>query len=293
MTKFGYITGFPGCNCPRHSGEIVLGAYPSGEPLVSIAHDAAGTLMLQTTSVADLMTVLFWVDAMMERRPNSMAPRFILPFVPGARQDRLNGSSDYLFTAKSVAREINARRFHEVIVVDPHSDVITALIDRCRVVHSDALVNPPAGKYAAVVAPDGGAEKRAARVAKKLGVPLLHAWKTRDPKDGALTGFGIEPFALPPNSRILMVDDICDGGGTFVGLSGAVTQYTQQSGQPRVKRDLFVTHGLFTKGFSVVADSFDHVYCTDLVGPLMNASLGMHDGIIVVPAAQKLLEGAV
>ncbi len=250
--------------------QIILSQYPSGEPMVRQLgrEDSAVGLVVQTTSVGDLMTALFWVDAYHARSSKLMSLRLVLPYVPGARQDRINPEGDYLFTARSVAREINAREFDEVVVADPHSEVITALIDRCRVVRCDEFVNPPEGKYSAVIAPDGGAEKRAGAVAKKLGVPLKHAWKTRRVTDGAISGFGVEDLSdLPTSSRVLLVDDICDGGGTFVGLSEAITSQRAQRGAGRLKRDLFTTFGLYTQGHDRLLNSFDHVYCTDLVGP--------------------------
>jgi len=260
---------------------VPLGKYPSGEPLVAWSGFGPPRVLVRATTPDVLMSALFWIDALGERT-GTPPPELVLPFIPGARQDRLNDSGDFLFTAKSVAREISARKFPRVIVVDPHSDVAPALIDRCHVIHADSCVSPPAGKYAAVISPDGGAEKRAGRVARKLGVPLLHAWKTRDVTDGKISGFGCEPLTLPPSSRVLVVDDICDGGGTFVGLADAMTLQTAQSG-PRVKRDLYVTHGLFTKGTADLLSRFDHVYCTDSV----NAD---RPGVIEVKVCEGLLK---
>jgi len=265
------------------SGAVVdvdLSRYPSGEPLMEKPRDWPVRILVRTKTTERLMTALFWVDAMAER--GWAVPELLLPYVPGARQDRVNDEGDFLFTAKSIAKEINARHFPRVIVVDPHSEVTPALIDRCHVVHADACVKPPAGKYAAVIAPDGGAEKRAGRVARKLGLPLFHAWKTRNVADGKISGFGVEHLALPGGSRVLLVDDICDGGGTFLGLSEAITTQTAQSG-PRVKRDLYVTHGLFTLGMDKLLAHFDHVYCTDSVA-------ADRPGVIEVAVCERLLK---
>lgn len=247
----------------RRIQAVRIESYPDGAPRISFPRDATvERVLLRPRSMASFVAGLFWIDALIER--GGQPPELILPFMPGARQDRLNATGDFLFTARSVARMINERILPAVTVVDPHSDVTPALIDNCRVVKAEACVNPPAGKYAAVIAPDGGAEKRAGEVARKLGVPLFHAWKTRNVSDGSIAGFGIEHLGLPGGSRVLVVDDICDGGGTFVGLADAITKQAAQSG-PRIKRDLYVTHGLFTKGTEELLSRFDHVYCTDSV----------------------------
>jgi ribose-phosphate pyrophosphokinase len=143
---------------------------------------------------------------------------------------------DRLFTAKSVAQAINTREFKKVVVLDPHSEVAPALIDRCVAIKpADILAKQDVGylkeKYQAVISPDAGAEKRALGVAQLLGVPLIHI------------------------KSALVVDDICDGGGTFLGLRSVVPEET--------KLGLYVTHGLFTAGTEKLAAAFDQILCTD------------------------------
>jgi ribose-phosphate pyrophosphokinase len=263
---------------------VPLATYPDTMPLINAAPDGfPARVLLRPKSFASFMAALFWIDAIGERHDH--APHLILPFVPGARQDRLNDSGDYLFTAKSVAKEINARGFPSVTVLDPHSEVTPALIDRCKVVHAADCINPPAGKYAAVISPDAGAEKRAGTVARKLGVPLIHAWKTRDVATGTIAGFGYDRSTLADPlldgpARMLVVDDICDGGGTFTGLAAEIAK----SGFEELDLHLWTTHGIYSKGVAALAEHFSHIYCTDSVA-------GDRAGVIEVPVCQKLLEG--
>jgi phosphoribosylpyrophosphate synthetase len=64
---------------------------------------------------------------------------------------------------------------------------------------------------------------------------------------------------------VLIVDDICDGGGTFLGISDALGSRLRSLGD--VGGDyilgLYVTHGIFSKGFCDLIEKFDHVYTTD------------------------------
>lgn len=262
---------------------VAIGAYPDTMPLIQQPLGVPYRVLLRPTSLASFMAAMFWVDAVTERR--NFIPHLALPFVPGARQDRLNDTGDYLFTAKSVAKELNARNFPSVTVLDPHSEVTPALIDRCRVVHAADCINPPAGKYAAVIAPDAGAEKRAGMVARKLGVPLIHAWKTRDVATGAITGFGLD-VSVARDARgwiatkpLLVVDDICDGGGTFTGLAAAIQKSVE------VELHLFTTHGIYSKGLGALAEHFSHIYCTDSILRDPNGAL------IQIDVCKKLLEG--
>lgn len=269
-TKFGAIH------------EISISQYPDGLPLIRRpVPTAIERVLLRPTSLSDFVAAMFWIDAYTQR--GRAVPHLILPFVPGARQDRLNDGGDYLFTAKSVANMINARNFPSVTAVDPHSDVTPALIDRCRVVHVSDFVKVPAGKYAAVISPDAGAEKRASAVARKLGVPLLHAWKTRHVDTGQITGFGVEPFplALGDSPRLLVVDDICDGGGTFIGLADICQAETAGS----VDLHLFVTHGVFSKGTDELKKYYSHIYCTDSI-------IGDRPGVFEIDVCRQLVEGS-
>ncbi|HWA29061.1 MAG TPA: phosphoribosyltransferase family protein [Lacunisphaera sp.] len=254
---------------------LQISAYPDGMPLVKdeLPSDAPFKALVRPRSLASFMAFLFWYDALGER--GGAGIDLVLPFVPGARQDRLNPRGDFLFTVKSVAELLNSRGFNRITVLDPHSEVTPALIDRCHVVSAADCIDPPVGKYAAVVSPDAGAEKRASAVAKKLGVPILHAWKLRDLTTGELTGFGMEPTHLPLDSLVLVVDDICDGGGTFIGLADELDR-------AGLKAHLWVTHGIFSKGTAPLLARFRHVYCTDSVD-------GPRDGIIEIPVCKRLL----
>ena len=90
-----------------------------------------------------------------------------------------------------------------------------------------------------------------------MGVPVYTAGKTRDFESGKLTGFHMEDD-LPTTGRFLIVDDICDGGGTFVGLAAAIREKT-----PHVGLDLWVTHGIFSQGFDALEDAFEVIHTTN------------------------------
>jgi ribose-phosphate pyrophosphokinase len=248
--------------------KIDLETYPDSMPLGGWMGDYGSDesriiLVLRPKSFATFMAAMFWVDAFQERF-DGYDLNLILPFIPGARQDRLlNAPGDFLFTAKSIAREINARNFESVRVFDPHSEVSSGLINRCQVLRlPDAL--PYKNYYSGIIAPDGGAVKRAGDWATALTLPLYHAWKKRDATTGKLTGFGVEP--LTPG-HYLVVDDICDGGGTFLGLAGVFAE--------GVTADLYVSHGLFTQGTDKLLQAYKKVITT-------NSTIGAKPGVEVL-----------
>lgn len=75
-------------------------------------------------------------------------------------------------------------------------------------------------------------------------------------------GITVKPqFPEGKNKKpILVVDDLCDGGGTFVALQHML--YEQQ-GYNIPELNLFVTHAIQAEGIVKVADCYDNVYITD------------------------------
>jgi ribose-phosphate pyrophosphokinase len=188
-----------------------------------------------------------------------------LPYIPGARADR--GKP---FGAKVYAEFILNLEPHHIVVLDPHSPVSTTLLSRLeaygtkldvfpveRIIKrevqdgsSDSRPQP----YAGVIAPDKGAHDRASAAAHVMGVPVYYGGKTRDFSTGKLSGFHMED-ELPAEGKFLIVDDICDGGGTFVGLAEA-------TGLPKERLDLWVTHGVFSKGLGALYNNFGVIHTT-------------------------------
>lgn len=257
--------------------ELSWSHYPNGEPMVKDAPlgYGMGNILLRPRNIEELIVPLFVVEAMQER--HEFRTTLVLPCVPGSRQDRLNPRGDALFTLKSVANLVNARNFSKVVIVDPHSDVTPALIKNAQVWTAARIIQgfqAELSKYDGVIAPDGGAVRRASEVAALLEVPLFHGWKQRSLQDDSLSDFGCEK--LPPG-KYLVVDDLCDGGATFIGLADAALTF------PDVKLDLYVTHGLFTKGTADLLTRYGRIYTTDTV-----LSTSQHD-CTVFPVCVRLL----
>lgn len=202
----------------------------------------------------DLVALGMYADYARQR---GVSPRLFAPYFPAARADR--GSP---FGAKVYADLINAMEFDEVTILDPHSPVIVQLIDNVRVLDATHVLTRSIfgrsdfvdNSWAGVIAPDAGAVDRTWRVAERLGLPMFQAEKHRDFATGKLTGFSCEK--LPDEGRLLVVDDLCDGGGSFRGLIEA-------SGLPRHRAALWVTHGVFSGRANQLKDIFGAVYTTD------------------------------
>lgn len=206
---------------------------------------------VQGASADDLLALAIWADAV---HRDGGEPSALIPYLPGARQDRRQ--SGEALSASVYANIINFMRLQRVVYLDPHSVAMPALIDNGvevpLVAVAESIFSGPS--FAGIIAPDAGAAKRAGAVAQMLDVPCFQALKRRDPTTGKLSGFACEP--LPAIGKLLVVDDICDGGGTFKGLANA-------TGLGKERLALFVTHGIFSKGSETLPDFFSDIYTTD------------------------------
>ena len=149
-------------------------------------------------------------------RSKCMDPiRLVMPYIPNARKDRAQRPQD-VFTLKYFAEFINSLCFTSVTVLDPHSNVSEALIDRIRIVRSDAIVKPllkSLGDNTLAFYPDEGAVKR---YAKEIGAPYVYGMKARDKTTREI--LSLELFGEVeklPGSDVLMIDDICASGKTL------------------------------------------------------------------------------
>lgn len=112
----------------------------------------------------------------------------------------------------------------------------------------------------AVIAPDKGSVERANAAADYLQCQVIQCDKKRDFETGKLSGFMVPAHvrdSYKPDARFLIVDDICDGGGTFIGLLEEFRKL-----MPDAPVDLYVTHGIFSKGLDPL-HQFDNIYTTN------------------------------
>lgn len=244
--------------CISGTVDVEVFHFPGGEPHVKLDPDHAKghefVIDVRGGSWDDIGTALVINDAL--RRSDALYVDLFIPYLPGARQDR--GAP---LTAKVYADAINSAEFDKVTCVDPHSDVMPGLLDRLTViplhdVFPQTVVRdiPAIEGLPFLICPDAGAAKRVEGLAAVLGVEVFYARKHRDFSTGKLSGFGCDP--LPDAGTGIIVDDICDGGGTFVGLAQHLN---------RVRRSmwLWTTHGIYSKDLSILASKFEWIGCTD------------------------------
>ena len=220
------------------------------------------------TSSADVMTLIMLVDAV--RRVGIRNIRLTMPYVPYARQDRVCNPGESLSIA-AFANIINSLEFSSVVVYDPHSDVAPALIDRCLIkpryslmTEHDGVRNLLLQDDVWLVSPDAGAVKKTYDTVKELGAfkGIIFAEKVRDVTTGNITKTTVSVpcddtgKSLIDGAHLLVADDICDGGRTFIELAKVLLPYAPAS------LNLYVTHGIFSAGLEALTPYYNNVWST-------------------------------
>jgi ribose-phosphate pyrophosphokinase len=113
-----------------------------------------------------------------------------------------------------------------------------------------------------VIAPDNGALKRAYKAANLIGAKVIECSKERDLSTGKIHRAKINwsSFSGSKKPYFLIVDDICDGGATFLELAEQIRTVFPDNHQ---KLDLCVTHGIFSKGVHALMGEFNYVITTN------------------------------
>ena len=172
-----------------------------------------------------------------------------LPYLPYGRQDKRVKNSE-TFALRSFTRLLNTLEFDRVTVFDPHSDVATIGPDKIKnvvVLSPRVAINRTisACSPTRICYPDAGAFKRYNDMATR--VPGIVVTKERNQQTGHVTIVDISGDVA--GQDILIIDDICDGGMTFI--------LTARELLNRGARNVFlyVSHGIFSKGVEVLLDA--------------------------------------
>ncbi|URC22146.1 ribose-phosphate pyrophosphokinase [Serratia phage vB_SmaM-ChuuTotoro] len=216
------------------------------------------------TSSDGIMDLLLLKDAVDNHDSmRSSDKRLVIPYLPYARQDRVMVEGEAL-SVRVMADLINSMGFDSVLVNDPHSDVGPALIKNLHVkpveeeaisllVRNDHFMRVPKDDLV-ICSPDAGALKKVSKVAKNMNIEeMVIGIKHRNVATGQITGTGFMGADVKGRT-VLMVDDIADGGATFIHLGKAL----KDAGAKSVL--LYVTHGIFSKGMEVFDGVIDAVY---------------------------------
>lgn len=237
--------------------------FSAGEPHIKINQStdvsSGVTITCRLNSFYDVGLLCLAADAL--KRMGAVIENIIIPYFPAARQDRVMVKGEPL-SVKVYADIVNSLGAKRITVLDPHSEVTPALLNNCVTVPNYNFMKRVVehiGNDVILISPDGGALKKIYKVSEYLGgMEVVECSKSRNVKTGELTGFKVFADDLHGKDCVI-VDDICDGGGTFNGLAKVLKE--KNAG----KLYLAVTHGIFSNGISKLKENFTHIFSTNSI----------------------------
>lgn len=217
-------------------------------------------IKVEFSSNDDLFALAQLVDAI--RAVNQDVPISAwIPYFPYARQDRRANLGEG-HALKIACQFINQLNFKYVAVDDAHSTVLEALLERMAHYPQEKCAQR-LPKFDVLLAPDAGAEKKVFKHNQVFsGTEVICASKVRSP-DGKITSVHLPFGGKLKDKTVCIVDDLCDGGATFLELGRVAREY-----EP-AELCLYVSHGMFTNGekFVQLNDLFDRIFVYNLANP--------------------------
>lgn len=261
-----------------------LPATAEGATITQLIHDSN-----------QFMELLLATNALREKFGSEFPVDLVCPYLPYARQDRVCYPGE-AFSLKVACGLINAQNYRSVTLFDVHSKVAMGLLERCvnltpavllerhfaELESADHQNGTNRRRNIAIVSPDKGAVARASEVSRKYDLELVMAEKVRDPNNGKIVSTRVDSRHLE-SRELLIIDDICDGGRTFIELAAELRKITTG------RIGLYVTHGIFSKGFEVFRGLIDEIFTVNLFPAAAEARKNPHPAdpavTIVTPPA--------
>lgn len=210
-----------------------------------------------------------------------------IPYCIGARSDRKFMEGGVNYVKHVIAPIINSQGYSKVTILDPHSDVLEACINNFEKQDNVDLVSFALQDYflskgfetwsasnfdgVRFISPDAGALKKVFHVAEsvKYRNEVIIASKHRNLETGKIDYTNVPMSVNDADKDVFIIDDICDGGRTFIEIAKAVEEVRKLSSSVKPehygKNYLIVTHGIFSAGYAQLGEYFEKIYTTNSV----------------------------
>ncbi|KCZ50532.1 ribose-phosphate pyrophosphokinase [Hyphomonas beringensis] len=226
--------------------------------------------VIQSTSYPandNLMQLLICMDAL--KRASARRITAVIPYFGYARQDRKTDGRTPI-SAKLVANLIHSAGADRVLTVDLHAGQIQGFFDipTDNLFGSPVMVDDIKERYGKadliVVSPDVGGVVRARSLAKRLEADLAIVDKRR-PEAGKSEVMNI--IGDVNGKRCIMLDDMCDSGGTLANAAAALKEQGAKS------VSAYVTHGVLSNNAvqRIEKSVLDELVMTDSIQPSQDA----------------------
>lgn len=256
--------------------ELTVKYFPSGEQKIIMPN----IILKKSTDNCDYIDIdwyyekdeelitLFYVKRNLNNKfGNNIDINLFMPYYPNARMDRVKSDNE-VFTLKYFSEFLNYMNFANIYTDNPHSDVCMALTNNIHQNEYDEnriklLIekNITPNKIDLLFYPDNGCAKKYEGVLK---YPYLVGHKIRDWETGKIKELKIVGEAPKKPFNVLIVDDICSKGGTFLHSAKAL----KELGANHIY--LYITHCEKTifDGELINSGLIDKIYTTNSILPI-------------------------
>jgi ribose-phosphate pyrophosphokinase len=195
-----------------------------------------------------------------------------LPYLPHARADRVFEQGNPLPLQVFLGNIV--KNFSAVHLVDPHSDYYKNFTwVEFNIKHQHQCFIEVVGNDIksgdVLISPDKGASLKIGQLQlaldhRMIATTVIEAGKKRDITNGRVIETTLPEGTGLTGKVAWIIDDIADGGGTFIPLALKL----KEAGAAKV--NLYVTHGIFAKGLDILKGSIDNILTYQTIGTYVN-----------------------
>lgn len=247
-------------NLEKSDIKYTISRFPDGEVQITLGEFSrkdAVTVNCRITSAEELFILVQIADIL---NRHDVIWDLNIYYLMGMRMDRVM-DFNRPFTLKVVINILDNLGASSIGIFCPHSKVTAELFKKTEIFPLHPIKWREKEKYfwdeCQVVLPDAGAAKRYFN--GNVPADVIVGEKVRDIKTGKILSIKAKnPKAIDGRRPLVMLDDLCDGGGTFVGLAVAIRET-----HPDIPINIAVCHMVNPKGIENLSKNFNHVFFTN------------------------------
>ena len=242
-------------NLEKSDIKYTLSRFPDGEVQISLkdfSRKDSIYVRCRITSGEELFIVAQVMDILDRHDVRYYVDIF---YLMGMRMDRVM-DFNRPFTLKVILRILGNSNAEQISILEAHSNVIydSRFGNKFHTLYLPGI-NSIDSKYQ-VVLPDAGAKKRYTHIFEES---IITCSKVRDQSTGKILEIKIDNPEKLDDRPLMIVDDLCDGGGTFCGIA----ECFKKIGIPKDRLNITVTHMVNPRGIENLSKDFNHVWFTN------------------------------
>lgn len=210
-------------------------------------------IIMQVSDILNRHAVVWWLD---------------IYYLMGSRMDRVM-DFNRPFTLKIMANTLNGLGAFHVNVFEPHSErcsyegfyqAISLSKEVYETLDKFDSANIVIEEEYCLIIPDKGAYNRLRyNTREHFYDNAVVMNKVRNIATGKIEKIEVtNPDVVLSNNKFIIVDDLCDGGGTFCGIASEIRKIN-----PNAELSIFVTHMVNPRGIENLSKTFDRVWFTN------------------------------